>query len=117
MNARPASVMLAVILVSFPVAAHAQYIPPWLVAAALSPIVVLLLCAILGWLRHSARLGARHAVLVLAWVVLFSLAAYFVENDYVIWTPLTLYLLHTLLLVGLIVAQVAKRIAGGGRAA
>ena len=56
-------------------------------------------------------------MIVLVWVVLFSLAAYFVENDYVIWTPLVLYLLHSALLVVLIVVQDAKRLAGNGQTA
>ena len=114
MSARYLSPIFAVILGSLPGSAHAQYIPPWLVVGALSPLLVLLLCIILGLLTRSVRVGALHAAIVLAWVVLFSLASYFVENDYVIWTPLALYLLHSALLVVLIVVQIAKRIAGSG---
>lgn len=104
--------VLAALLASHPLAAHAQYVPPWLVAAALSPILVLALCAILGCLSRSLRRALFHGALVLLWVVLFSLAAYFVENDYVIWTPLALYLAHSVLLMVLIVVELAKRIAG-----
>jgi hypothetical protein len=109
--------MLAVTLGSLPSSAHAQYIPPWLIVGALSPILVLFLCLILGWLARCVRTGARHAAFVLAWVVLFSFTSYFVENDYVIWIPLALYLLHSALLVVLIVVQIAKRIAAALRAA
>jgi hypothetical protein len=115
MSARPASLASAGLLGALPVPAHAQYVPTWLIAAVLSPLLVLVLCGILGWVRRSARAGALHAALVVLWVVLFSLASYFVENDYVIWTPLALYLLHAALLIGLIVIGVARRIAGRGQ--
>jgi hypothetical protein len=100
-----------------PVSAHAQYVPPWLVVAVLSPILVFLLCIILGFLTRSIRIWALHSGLVLAWVVLFYLASYFVENDYVIWTPLALYVLHSALLVVLIIVAIAKRVSGRVRAA
>jgi intracellular septation protein A len=106
-----------VVLGVLPITAHAQYLPPWLIAATLSPVLVLLLCIILGVLSRSIRIGATHAAFVLAWVVLFSLAAYFVENDYVIWTPLALYVLHAVLLLVLIAVEIAKRISGRGRLA
>lgn len=111
-SARSLSRVLAVGLGSLPISAHAQYIPPWLIAGVLSPLLVLFLCIVLGFLARSVRTGALHAGLVLVWVVLFTLAAYFVENDYVIWTPLVLYCLHAALLVVLIVVQIAKRLAG-----
>lgn len=75
-----------------------------------------LLCIVLGCLTRSVRIGALHAAFVLAWVVLFYLASYFIENDYVIWTPLALYILHSALLLVLIVFEIAKRIAGRARA-
>jgi hypothetical protein len=103
---------VAVFLGALPVSAHAQYVPPWLVAAVLSPILVFILCIILGVLTRSIRIGGLHAVLVLTWIVLFSLASYFVENDYVIWTPLALYTLHSTLLLVLIVVETGRRIAG-----
>ena len=115
MNARGFSLVLAALLVSHPLVAHAQHIPPWLVAAALSPILVLGLCAVLGVVSRNLRRGLIHGALVILWVVLFSLAAYFIENDYVIWTPLALYILHSALLMVLIVVAIARRIAGNTR--
>ena len=112
MSPRSLATAFAVVLGTFPVSAHAQYIPPWLIAAVLSPILVFLLCIILGGITRNIRIGALHAAFVLAWVVLFSLASYFVENDYVIWTPLALYILHSVLLLVLIFVEIAKRIAG-----
>lgn len=84
-----------------------------MIAAVLSPILVLLLCVMLGIVARSLRVGAIHAGLVLLWVVLFYLASYFVENDYVIWTPLALYVLHSALLLVLLVVTIAKRIHAG----
>ena len=104
--------ILAIALGSLPTTAHAQYVPPWLIAGVLSPILVLLLCIVLGCITRSLRTAALHAGLVLVWVVLFSLASYFVENDYVIWTPLALYMLHAMLLLVLIVVAIARRVAG-----
>lgn len=100
---------LAAALASLPATAHAQYIPGWLIVSVLSPLLVLFLCVILGLAAGSVRIAALHAGLVILWVVLFTLAAYFVENDYVIWTPLVLYGLHALLVVGLIVFYIARR--------
>jgi hypothetical protein len=114
MGARTLPLVLAVSLGSLPSPAHAQYIPPWVVVGALSPVLVILLAAILGLLVKSVRIGALHAALVLLWIVLFSVASYFVENDSVIWTPLVLYLLHFVLLGILIAVQIAKRIAAKG---
>ena len=112
MNHKLLPVSLALTLGFAPASAHAQYIPPWLVVGALSPILVLVLCVILGWLARNALLGARHAMLAIVWVVLFALASYFIENDYVIWTPLVLYLLHSALLLGLIGVQIYLRLSG-----
>lgn len=109
--------IFAFMLGAFPIAAQAQYVPTWLVAAILSPILVLFLCIVLGVLARNIRIGAIHAALVVTWVVLFSLASYFVENDYVIWTSLTLYILHSALLLVLIVVEIAKRITGRASAA
>ena len=112
MHPRSSATTLAVVLGTFPVSAHAQYVPPWLIAAALSPILVFLLCIILGCLTRSIRIGTLHEAFVLAWIVLFALASYFIENDYVIWTPLTLYFLHSAFLVVLIILELPRRIFG-----
>lgn len=117
MNARVLATSSAVILGMLPVSAHAQYVPPWLIVAVLSPILVFLLCIILGFLTRSIRVGAIHSGLVLAWIVLFSLASYFVENDYVIWTPMALYVLHSALLVVLIIVAIGRRVSGRDRSA
>jgi hypothetical protein len=97
------ALMTTVILGLFPLTARAQNIPVWFFAAALSPILVLIFCAVLGFLARSVITAVLHAAFVLLWVVLFALASYYVENDYVIWTPLALYILHTALLLALIV--------------
>lgn len=102
----------AAFLAALPVQAHAQYVPMWALAALLSPLLVVLLCVVLGWLQRSFRVAALHFVIVLVWIVLFGVASYWVENDYVIWTPLALYFLHAGLLVVLIVIYSVKRMRG-----
>ena len=99
-----------VVLLLFSVSAHAQYIPPILVAAALSPLLVIFFAIILGISARSWRVGIRHTLLVLLWILLFGLASYFIENDYVIWTPLVLYAAHFLLILVLIPVNIVKRI-------
>lgn len=99
-----------VVLVLLPRDAAAQYIPPWLVVGALSPLAVLALAVLLGLLARSWRTGALHGGLVVLWVLLFLVAAYFVENDYVIWTPMVLYAAHALLIMVLIIAKLARRL-------
>jgi len=100
---------VAAALAALPLPAYAQYLPPWLVAAILSPLLVLLLCAVLGVAARSLRAWLVHSGLVVLWVALFVLAAQLVENDYVIWTPIVLYVAHAALVVGLIVAAIVRR--------
>lgn len=112
LSTRARSGFVAAGLGSLPVAAHAQNIPDWLIISVLSPLIVLLFCVILGFAAGSVRIGALHAGLVLLWVVLFALSAYFIENDYVIWTPLVPYGLHAVLVVVLIVFYIVRRFVG-----
>jgi hypothetical protein len=110
MSTKPSTVLLAAVLGSLSLPAHAQNVPLWVAIGIVSPVPMFLLCLILGVVARSAATGLRHAAFVFAWIVLFTLASYFVENDYVIWTPLALYLLHGVLLLALIVRHVVKRI-------
>lgn len=94
----------------FPGIAYAQNIPPTIVALALSPLLVLLIAVVLGVVLRSWRVGAAHAGLIVVWVLLFGIASYWVENDYVIWTPMVLYGAHAILMIVLIVMGVVRRI-------
>ena len=111
MNTRSISLFASVTLAAYPISAHAQNVPIWLIAGVLSPLIAFLLCVILGLLAKSIRIGGRHAIIMLIWIILFSLASYYVENDYVIWTPLILYVLHSVLLVVFVAVQIIKRFA------
>ena len=102
-------VILTASALTMPVVAHAQYIPPIIVALALSPILVLLLAVVLGVVSRSWLVGLKHAGLVGIWILLFGVAAYWVENDYVIWTPLALYVIHAFVMVILIVKGIRHR--------
>lgn len=107
--------LLAITLMVFSTAVYAQRVPSELVAAVLSPIPVLILCIALGILRRSVRVATRHIGLFLLWIVLLALAAYFIENDYVIWTPLALFVLHSAILFVLVLIEVTRRIGGDGK--
>ncbi len=113
MRVNPPTFQLAVSLVALPGTAHAQYISPLIAGLALSPILVLLLAVVLGIVSRSWRIGAWHAGLVVVWVVLFGIASYWVENDYIIWTPLALYVAHSVIMLALIIRGVASRLSGG----
>ena len=95
--------VLTVSALALPGIAYAQYIPPIIAALALSPLLVMLFAVVLGVVSRSWKIGAAHAGLVAVWIVLFGIAAYWVENDYVIWTPLVLYVGHAITMVILIV--------------
>ena len=79
------------------------------VVGALSPLLVLVLTAVLGVVVRSWKAGASHAALIVVWIVLFGIASYYVENDYIIWTPLAIYILHSLLIIGLIAVGIVRR--------
>ena len=102
--------MLTVSALVLPGMAHAQEIPLTIAAIALSPLLVLLFAAVLGVVVRSWAVGVAHAGLVAVWIVLFGVASYWVENDYVIWTPLVLYGVHAITLIILIIKGVVRRI-------
>ena len=112
----PVVCTLSICLLFLPGIAHAQHIPLSFVVAALSPLLVIVFAVILGVVSRSWRVGTVHAGLVLTWVLLFGFAAYFIENDYVIWTPLVLYAVHAVIIVALIVKGVVQRVGSFGRA-
>lgn len=104
-------------LLTLPGIAHAQHIPTWLALAVLSPLLVIALATGLGFLSGSWRAGGRHVALIVLWLVLSGIFAYWVENDYIIRIPLLVYALHALLIVFLVILQVASRIRGAARSA
>lgn len=94
---------LAIMAVLLPGVADAQQVPPLIAGMAISPIFVLLLAIALGIVSRSLRVGLKHAGLVVLWILLFAIASLWVENDYIIWTPLALYLAHALIMLVLFV--------------
>ena len=97
------------VLALLPGLAHAQHVPMIFVVGAVSPLLVLALTVVLGFLVHSWKTGISHAALTLVWITLFGIASYNVENDYIIWTPLAIYILHSLLIIVLITLAILRR--------
>ncbi|MCP5090851.1 MAG: hypothetical protein GY949_08000 [Gammaproteobacteria bacterium] len=97
-----------------PSVAHAQHLSPLIVATALSPLLVFLLAIVLGIVARSWKTGILHAGLIVIWVLLFGVASYWVENDYIIWTPVALYSVHALIIVALLIVGIAKRFGSVG---
>jgi len=89
--------------------AYAQNIPPVIAALAVSPLFVLLLAVALGVASRSWRVGVAHAGLLVAWILWFAVASYWVENDYVIWTPLALSATHAVILVVLLIRCLLRK--------
>lgn len=90
--------------------ALAQKVPLWVVAGVLSPAWALVLVVALA--LSAPRLGkaALHIKLLVLWIVAFLLASFFIENDWVIWTPMHLYILHLALLPIFVFRQLLRRI-------
>lgn len=96
------------VMVSPPVLA--QKVPLWVVAGVLSPVSALVLVIALA--LSAPRLGKAglHIKLLVLWIVAFLLASLFIENDWVIWTPMHLYILHLALLPIFVFRQLLRRI-------
>jgi threonine/homoserine efflux transporter RhtA len=105
-------VLVAFSALTMPGTALAQKIPPIIAALALSPVLVFLLAIVLGVVTRSWRVAVRHSGLVCVWILLFGIASYWVENDYVIWTPLALYGIHAATMIILIARGALRRLKG-----
>lgn len=90
--------------------ALAQEIRLWMVAGVISPVWALVLVVALALCAPRLGKAGLHAILLVVWIAAFLLASYFVENDWVIWTPMHLYILQLALLPILLFRQLARRI-------
>jgi hypothetical protein len=78
--------------------AFAQEVPLWVVVGVVSPVLALTLVGVLAMIAPRKGKASLHLKLLALWIVTFLLASYFIENDWVIWTPMHLYILHLALL-------------------
>lgn len=99
---------LLLVLVSPPV--FAQEVPLWLVVGVVSPALALMLVASLALISPGRGKAGLHLKLLVLWIVAFLLASFFIENDWVIWTPMHLYILHLAVLPICVFRQVLGRI-------
>ena len=98
--------------------AQAQQIPTSFALAALSPLVVLVLAAILAIVVRSWRVGFLHVGLLLTWVIVFLFVVQHFDSDYksyIIGIPIIVYVAHTLLILGLLITNLLKRITAHDR--
>ena len=96
------------LLVSPP--ALAQKVPLWVVAGVLSPVLALVLVIALALCAPGLGKAGLHIKLLALWIVAFLLASFFIENDWVIWTPMHLYILHLALLPIFVFYQLLRRL-------
>ena len=96
------------LLVSPP--ALAQEIRLWMVAGVVSPLWAFLLVIALALCAPRVGQAGLHAILLVVWIAAFLLASFYVENDWVIWTPMHLYILQLALLPVFLFYQLARRI-------
>lgn len=97
---------------TWPGSALAQNIPPIIAALAFSPVLAFLFAIVLGVVTRSWRVALLHSGLIGMWILLFGIASYRVENDYVIWMPLALYGVHAATMILLIARGVLRRARG-----
>jgi hypothetical protein len=90
--------------------ALAQKVPLWVVAGVLSPAWALVLVVALALSAPKLGKAGLHTKLLALWIVAFLLASFFIENDWVIWTPMHLYILHLALLPLFVFRQLLRRI-------
>lgn len=91
-------------------AALAQKIPLWVVVGVASPVLALVLVGALALSAPRTGKAGLHVLMLVLWIVAFLLASYFVENDWVIWAPMHLYILHLALLPIFVFRQLLRRI-------
>ena len=96
------------LLVSTP--ALAQEIRLWMVAGVVSPLWALVLIGALALTAHKLSKAGWHALLLAVWIVTFLLASNFVTNDWVIWTPMHLYILQLFLLPIILFRELLRNI-------
>lgn len=101
----PAAGILAV----FPPDAYAQRVPWIVLPLAASPLVALVLAAVVGVAARSWSIGLKHAGLVIFWVVWFLVASKYVPSDPVIWASLVALGVHCLVMLFLIVRHAFRR--------
>ncbi|KPK55075.1 MAG: hypothetical protein AMJ63_00415 [Myxococcales bacterium SG8_38_1] len=99
---------MLLVLVSPP--ALAQEIRLWMVAGAVSPLWALVLVIALALCAPRLGKAGLHMKLLALWIAAFLLASYFIENDWVIWTPMHLYVVHLALLPIFLFRQLLRRI-------
>lgn len=105
---RRACVVLLLGLVSPPVLA--QQVPLWVVVGVVSPALALTLVVSLALASPGLGKAGLHTKLLVLWLVTFLLASFFIENDWVIWTPMHLYIVHLALLPILVFRQLLVRL-------
>lgn len=105
MNRCLAGVLL--LLASSP--ALAQEIRLWMVAGVVSPLWALVLVIALALCAPGVGKAGLHAILLVVWIATFLLASNYVQNDWVIWTPMHLYILQLALLPIFLFYQLARR--------
>lgn len=65
-----------------------------MVAGVVSPAWALILLGVLALAAPGLGKAGWHALFFAVWIITFLLAANFVTNDWIIWTPMHLYIAH-----------------------
>ena len=102
--------LIGVLLLLASSPALAQEIRLWMVAGVVSPAWALILVGALAFAAPRVRKAGLHALLFAFWIVAFLLASNFVTNDWVIWTPMHLYIVHLAVLPIILFLDLVRRI-------
>ena len=88
---------------------YAQQVPNVIALASLSPVIMVLLAGLLGWLERSLLSGLMHVSLILLWVIAFAVLANTVTTDWIIWTPIGIYGVHSFYILYKLGSVAARR--------
>ena len=102
------SLFAALIATASP-SAHAQHVPAAIAIAAVSPILFLLLAAVLGWMERSLLSGLVHTGLIVLWLASFAVLSNAVTIDWLVWTPVVLYGIQCCWIVTRLVTILVRR--------
>ena len=96
-------------LAAWPPDAHAQRTPWIVLPLAASPIIAVLLSAVLGAVTRSWLVGLANTALVILWVIWFWGASNYSTSDWLVWASIVALGLHTLVIAWFIVLTVFRR--------
>lgn len=96
---RSTSLLTIIVGIGWAAEAHAQRIPDFVIALAVSPLILFVFSIVLAVVAKSWKLGFASVLVGVFWVAWFILASIFIESDPIIWAPIIGLGIHLFVLV------------------